>query len=706
MSENVGQQREVPINRAGMTRREFLRLTGGVIVLFALAPAAEPGTEGPPGPDSAEDLNAWLRIQPDGRVTIFAPAPEVGQGLRTSLAQMAAEELRVSVSCVEVVLGDTARVPRLVPDPDEPALSVVGMQVRAAAAEARELLAAMAAEKWDVSRELVKLDGGQVVLLPRPGTAVSIGDLIGGRRFVRSLGRPTPLTPPSEHQIIGESIARLDGPAIVRGQARYVGDVLLPNMAYAKLLRPPCLGARLVRAETRAASAQPGVIAVVHEGDLIAVVASRADLAEKAARHIQVTWEEGAHPEMSTLYQGLRASAELAEPARQQGDVEAALAGARRGYSASYRGAFVAHAPIEPHGAVATAEGDTVVVYSSTERPFAHREGVAEALGLRASQVRVITTAVGGAFGGKDGPEISVQAARLARAVGRPVMLMQSREEELTWNYFRPAALIDLRCGVGETGGIVAWDCDVFNCGARGAWPPYVFPHRRLRSYRCDSPLRQGLWRGAGGPANAFAREVHLDHIASELGEDPIDFRLRHLSDRRMIRVIQAAAERYGWRAHRPPTGLGVGFACARDGGSCVAEIAEVEVERLSGQVCVRRVVVAQDSGLVVNPDNLRNQIEGAVVMGLGFTLREAVRYEQGRVLTRSFASYPIPTFRDVPRMDILLPASRDLPPNGDGTPALCAIPAAVANAVFDAVGARVRELPLPPASIRAAADR
>jgi len=705
MGEGIGEREQASVSSAGMTRREFLRFAGGIVVLFGLAPVAESAAEVEPRPNPADDLNAWLRIRADGRVTIFAPTPEVGQGLRTCLAQMAAEELRVPLSAVEVVLGDTARAPDWEPDPARPALATVGMRVRAAAAEAREILAEMAAERWDVSRDRVTLHDGRVALRSRPETAVSIGELVENRRLVRRLDRPTLLTPPREHEVIGKSIPRLEGPAIVRGRARYAADFLLANMAYAELLRPPCLGARLVQADTRAADAQPGVIAVVAEDDFVAVLASRPDLAKKALRRVQATWDEGAHPQMSTLYQHLRSSAQLAEPARRVGDVEAALAGARRGYSASYRTAFVAHAPIEPHAAVATPQDDTCVVYASTERPFAHREAVAKALGIPATQVRVITADVGGAFGGKDGADTSVHAARLARAIGRPVMITQTREEELTWNYFRPAALIDLRCGVSEAKGIVAWDCDVFNCGIRGASPPYDFPHQRLRSYRCDAPLRQGPWRGAGGPANVFAREVHVDHVASELGEDPIAFRLRHLSDDRMIRVTKTAAARCGWRPRRAPTGLGVGFACAQDAGGCVAEIAEVEVERLSGQVRVRRLVVVQDSGLIVNPDNLTNQIEGAVVMALGFALREAVRYEQGRILTRSFASYPIPTFRDVPEIDAILLPRPELPPGGDGTPALCAVAAAVANAVFDAVGVRLRELPLPAAAIRTAAS-
>jgi isoquinoline 1-oxidoreductase len=473
-------------------------------------------------------------------------------------------------------------------------------------------------------------------------------------------------------------------------------------MAYARVLRPPCIGASLVRAETRAAAAQPGVIAVVRDGDLVAVVATRPDVADRALLSIQPAWTEPGPASQASLYQDLRASARLEEKLGISGDVEAALAGARRGFSASYRLPFTAHAPLEPHCAVAEPKEDRVVVYTATQRPFLHRDAVAHALGLSPGRVRVITTAVGGAFGGKDAPEVSVQAARLAQAVGRPVMVSQSREEEMLWNAFRPAALIEVRAAANAEGQIIAWDCDVLNCGSRDAVPPYQFSSQRVRCYRCQPPLPQGPSRALAGPANSYAREVHLDHIAAELGLDPLALRLRHLApDGRLAGVIRALAERYGWDDRIAPTGRGVGFACAVDGGACAAVIAEVEADRRSGEVRVRRVWVGQDSGLIVNPDNARNQIEGAVVMGLGLALKEIVRYELGRILSRDFSSYAIPTFSDAPEVEVVLSPSPDLPPQSEGSAPFCAVAPAVANAVFDATGSRLRELPLLPALVR-----
>ena len=702
MSDPFQSESQCASDESGLTRRDFLRLTSGVIVLFSLTGDVL-GQIARDGPSSdLDDPNAWLAVGPDSRVTVFVPAPDVGQGTRTSLAQMAAEELALPISSVSMVMGDTDRVP--VPAPAGSTLATVGLLVRAAAAEAREILAQMAADNWGVPRQLVQIRDGRAWRLGDTETAISVGDLTRGRRLIRRLQTPPSLKPRSAYQLVGKPVSRVDGLSLVTGRARFVADMRLPNMAYAKILRPPCLGARLVRADTRAASAQPGVIAVIEQGDFVAVVAAHPEIAKKALRRIQAAWEEPDHPAMAALYEDLRASAGLTEQVREQGDVESAHASARHGFTASYRTPFVAHAPIEPHGAVAAQDGEKIVVYTGTQCPFAHREAVARALGWPPERVRVITTAVGGAFGGKNEADLSIEAARLTRALGRPVMVTHTRAEELTWNYFRPAALIDLQCGVSEAGEVVAWTCDSFNCGSVGAIPPYTFANQRIGFHQCRSPLRQGEWRGLGGPANTFAREAHLDHIASELGQDPIEFRLRHLAPgSRMARVVSAVAERYRWQTRRTPTGLGVGFACAADSGTYVAQIAEVEVAPLTGAVRVRRLLVAQDSGLIVNPDGIRNQIEGCVIMGLGFTLWEAVRYEQGRILTNTFTSYPIPAFPDTPAIDIVLVPNPDHPPQAAGTPAIFPIAAAVANAVFDATGKRIRELPLSPEGVRRA---
>lgn len=689
---------------AGITRREFLSLAGGLVVSVAVGESAWPAARSPAAPGQAlpDEVGAWLRISPEGRVTVFAPTPEVGQGLRTSLAQLAAEELALPVGSIEMVLGDTDRVP---PDPGAcgcEAIATIGPYVRQAAAQAREMLKAIAGDKWSVAPGQVLMRDGRAVLASDPSRSLPIGDLVRGQNLAAKLTPAIPVKPAAECTVIGQPIRRLDGPGYVRGRAKYAADFRLPNMAYARVLRPPCIGAKLEKAETRAAAAQPGVIAVVQDGDLVAVVATRPDVADRALLSIQASWTEPGQASQASLYQDLRVSAKLEEKLGVKGDVEAALARARRGFSASYRLPFGAHAPLEPHCSVAESKDDRMIVYATTQRPFLHRDAVALALGMSPGRVRVITTAVGGAFGGKDAPDVSVQAARLAQAVRRPIMVSQSREEEMLWNAFRPAALIEIRAAASAEGQIIAWDCDVFNSGSRDAEPPYQFSSQRIRCYRCEPPLPQGPSRALGGPANTFAREVHVDHIAAELGMDPVGLRLRHLApDERLAGVIRTMAERYGWDERVMPTGKGVGFACVTDGGACAAVIAEVEVDRRSGEVRVRRVWVAQDSGLIINPDNARNQIEGAVVMGLGLALKEIVRYELGRILSRDFSSYAIPAFRDAPEVEVVLSSNPDMPPLGEGSAAFCAVAPAIANAVFDATGNRLRELPLLPALVR-----
>jgi isoquinoline 1-oxidoreductase len=689
----------------GITRREFLRFAGGVVVVFSLAPGALGQQVGERAVSvEALDPAAWLRIGPDNRVTVFAGAVEVGQGIRTALVQMVAEELTVPLAAVDLVLGETDRAPFLPESRGNAAIPTYGVRLRAAAAEARQIAVRLAAETWGVSPERVAVRDGRVVLASDPAVSLPLGEVAQGGLVVRELGDQAPLTSASEYRLVGTSAPQVEGRAIVTGEARFAADLRLPGLAYGKVLRAPCLGARLVEVNTTGAAGQPGVIAAVQQGDFVGLVATKPDLAEKAIRHIQATWEETDHPSATALHQNLRSSASLEEPVHQRGDVQAALATARRGFSASYRTAFVAHAPLEPHAAVAWVQGDNVTLYASTQRPFEHRSAVAEALGLPTARVHVMTPPVGGAFGGKDAADVSVEAARLSRAVARPVLVTQTRREELTWNYFGAAAVVDVRCGLGPDGRMAAWDCDVYNLGSRAAAPPYAVPNQRVRSYRCQPVLRQGPWRGLEEAVSNFAREAHVDHVASAMGWDPIEFRLRHLeADSRMAAVIRAAAERCGWRTRRPPTGLGVGFACAEYAGTYVAEIAEVEVGRLTGEVRVRRLTVAHDSGLVVSPDGVRNQIEGAVVMGLGLALREEVRYEQGRILTESFTSYPIPTMRDAPVIDTVLTPGAGHPPGGAGVAALVPVAAAVSNALFDATGKRIRELPLSPNRVLAA---
>jgi isoquinoline 1-oxidoreductase len=690
-------------SESGLTRREFLGLTGGLIVFFAI-PSELARAAGESGSGDAPSFNAFLRIAPDSMVTVFTGKVEMGQGNKTALAQMVAEELTVPFSSVEMVMGDTDLVPWDGGTWGSTSVRFMGVELRAAAAEARDVLVEMAAEQWGAAPSALTVSEGRISLASDTRTSVALGELTEGKEIRRALKGEPKLRPVVEYRVVGTSVSRVDGRAIVTGEEQFVADVRIPGMLHGAVLHPPSFGARLKSVDTSRAERASGVIKVVRDEGFVAVVAERPELAREARQLIRADWEEKPHPAMESLWDDLRSTAELADTVTEEGTVGSVLEAAERQFSATYRTAFVAHAPVEPHVALASWQDGKVTVYSNTQTPFLQKDDVAEALGLESGQVRIVVPRVGGGFGGKTNPELAIAAARLARAVGRPVMVDQTREEELTWNYFKPAALIDIRCGVNGDREISAWDCDVHNCGDRGAEPPYGFANRRVRSFGCDSPLRQGAWRGLAGSAITFAIEVHMDEVASEMGEDPVEFRLKHLdNDPRLARTVRAVAEAYGWTPRRAPTGKGVGFACGIDVGSRVAEIVELDVDAKTGLVRISRVVVAQESGLVINPDGITNQIEGGIIMGLGPALREMVHYEKGRILTDRYSKYPIPTIRDAPKIETVLVPNPTLSPQGAGEPSIFPISAAVANAIFDATGKRLREMPFLPDRVLAA---
>jgi len=675
----------------GLTRREFLGLTGGLLVSFSLPGAARRAyaDEG-----ESEDLNAWLHLGPDNRVTVFTGKVDMGQGTTTAFAQLAAEELTLPLAAVTMVMGEPDRVPYDEGTWGSMSMRDVGVRLRAAAAAAREALAEMAAERWSVSREAVVVKEGRVSLAADPTKSLTLGELTGGKRIERKLEGEPKLLPVEQHRIVGKPTPQLMSRDIVTGKQKFVGDLRPPDMLYGARLYPPCYGARLTSVDSSAAEKAPGTVKVVMDGEFVGVIGASQEAVAEGICQLKATWEEPEHPSMETLWDDFRRNPGNPRTASEEGSVEKALASGAHTFTATYRAPYVAHAPLEPHVALVHVKGKEATVYAAAQTPFPHRDEVAEALGFDPKNVHVFVPRVGGGFGGKAQCDVALVAARLSRAVERPVLVAQTRAEEFTWNYFKPAALIDIRSAVDESGQIIAWDCDIYNCGNRGAVPPYDLPNHRVRCFPCHSPLRQGAWRGLAGLYTTFAIESHMDELARATGQDPIAFRLRHAQgDKRLARTIQAVADAYGWPPKEKRPGLGIGVACAPDAGSYVAEIAEVEVGRET--IRVKRVVVAHESGLVINPDGITNQIQGGIIMGLGPTLREEIRYERGRLLTNSFASYRIPTIHDTPEFKTVLVPNPDYPPKGAGEPALFPVAALVANAVHDATGVRVRELPL-----------
>lgn len=691
-------------------RRRFFQLTGGGIAVFvSLGPSELFGQERKGYP---EDLNAYLLVGKDGRVTVFSGKIEMGQGVMTSQAQMVAEELGVALGSIDMVLGDTDRCPWDAGTFGSLTTRMFGPSLRAAAAEARLVLLGLAAKKLGVERGKLAVENGVVTVAGDPSRHVTYGELAQGRQIARLVGEKAVLRAVSDFQVMNRSPRRLDAPDKVTGGARYAADVRLPGMLYARILRPPAHGATLKKVETSAAEQNHGVT-VVRRDDLVAVLHADPEAAASALALVRADWDvPEAGPNDETIFEHLVKVGGTPEVKASRGDVAAARSAAAKVFDSAFRKGYVAHAPMEPHAAVAEPKDGRLTVWASTQTPFPTRDRVAKEVGLDPTKVRVITPFVGGGFGGKSADRQALEAARLAHIVGKPVQVAWTREEEFFYDRFDPAAVIEIASGVDRAGKIVFWDATVHAAGERGATPTYEIPNLRLRSTGRMSygdargpslhPFATGPWRAPGANMNAFAMESHVDVMAAALGVDPLEFRLRNSTDPRMRRVLEAAASAFGWKPGAGPSGQGRGIACSVDAGSYDALIAQVRVDASTGAVAVERLVCAQDMGTVVNPEGAKMQMEGSLVMGLGYTFSEELRFRGGDILDRNFKTYAIPRFSRVPpRIETVIVRNDELAPQGGGEPAIVATGAVVANAVFDATGARILRLPLTPERVK-----
>jgi nicotinate dehydrogenase subunit B len=696
-----------------ISRRTFLRLAGGgIVVLVALDAAWLAAQEH--RSLYPTDFNAYLLIGADGRVTVFSGKIEMGQGVMTSLAQMAAEELSVDVASIDMVLGDTARCPTDMGTFGSLTTRMFGPALRAAAADARSVLLALAAERLGVPKARLVASHGVVTVAGEPARRMTYAELSKGQHIVRTVGEAAVLRAAKDFEIMGRSLKRVDARDKVTGAAKFTADVRRPDMLYARILRPPAHGATLARLDTALAASVPGVT-VVRRDDLVAVLHADADTASAALERIEAQWTVP-EPTVDTerIAEHLKAVAAEPKEGTRRGDVEAARSLAVRLFETSYRKGYVAHAPIEPHAALAEIRDGMVTVWASTQTPFPTRDRIAKALGLVPKDVRVITPFVGGGFGGKSADRQAVEAARLAQITARPVQVAWSRAEEFFYDAFDPAALVTLVSGLDKDGRIALWDYTVYGAGERGTAHIYDVPALRIRSAGSMSydpavpasrlhPFAVGPWRAPGANMNVYAAESQMDLMAASAGVDPVEFRLRHLTDPRMRSTLQAAASAFGWQAAAGPSGRGVGVACSIDAGTYVATMAEVSVDAKTGQIRVKRVVCAQDMGVVVNPDGAKMQIEGCLTMGLGYTLTEELQFRGGEILDRNFDTYPLPRFSWVPRIEAVLVPNDRIPPQGGGEPAITTTGAVIANAVYDATGARIFRLPMTPERVLAA---
>ncbi len=694
-----------------MLRREFM----GLFLFFPTEPLAafqEPERL-PTRMGYPTDFNAYLRIGADGRVACFVGKVELGQGAMTSLAQLLAEELDVSFDSVDMVMGDTDLCPWDMGTFGSLNIWQFGPGLRGAGAEARAVLLQMAAERLQAPAGRLQVKAGVVTDRSAPGQRVTYAELVQGKRIERHLEK-VPLKPVAAFTIVGQSPRRKDALEKVTGKAKYAGDMSLPGMLHARILRPPAHGATLKSVDTSAAERMDGA-RVVRDGDLVAVLHERRDLAEKALGLVKAQFVRP-QPSMDdqTIFDHLLKTAPQPRLVGESGSLPEGEKLAAAIVEETYLNSYVAHAAMETHSAAAMIEGGKATVWAGTQTPFSVKQQVAQALGFPQQNVRIITPYVGGGFGGKSAAMQAVEAARLAKLTGKPVQVVWNRAEEFFYDTFRPAAVVKIRSGLNSAGKMVLWDYKVYGAGDRGARQFYDIPHERAVSaggWQGGNPpgmhpFGVGPWRAPSVNTNTFARESQIDILANKAGVDPLEFRLSHLTDKRMRRVLEAAAKQFGWKSGRTPSGRGVGVACGIYSGTYVATMAEVAVNKSTGRVQVKRVVCAQDEGVVVNPDGTRQQMEGCITMGLGYTLTEEVRFKDGEVLDRNFDTYEIPRFSWLPKIETILIENPELAAQSCGEPPIITPGAVVANAIYDAVGARMLQLPMTPARIQAALKR
>ena len=692
---------EAPRYRFELNRRAFVQVLGAGILVTATAGKATAQRRG--GDDEAQSISARLHLGEDGMITVMTSKVEAGQGSRTQITQAAAEELRVSVDQVTLIMADTALVPNDGGTYGSLTTPRTVPSVRRAAAAARELLIQAGAAKWNVKPETVTLKDGHVVHEKSVRHARYAELAASSALGEGTVPEEVEVTQVKDWRVLGTSVLRTTGRDIVTGAHRYPSDIIRPEMVYAKVLRPPSYGATLNTIDLGPAQAMDNV-SVVRDGNFVACTAPTSFQAAKAVEVIapSAKWIEEPQPSSKELFTHLKEFAVdggggRRGRAREEGSVDDAMASAAKVVKAVYEVPYIQHAPMEPRAAVAEWDGDNVTVWTGTQRPHGVREEVAEAMSVPEDHVRVIVPDTGGGFGGKHTGDAAVEAARIAKAAGQPVSLRWTREEEFTWAYFRPAGLIETAAGLDEDGHVVAWDFTNINSGGSSIETPYTIAHARSKVMRSDSPLRMGSYRCLAAAANSFARESFMDELAVLTGADPLAFRLAHLDDPRLRAVLESAAKEFQWTQRKGTSDrhVGVGLSCSIDKDSFVAACAAVRVDPATGKVRVLKVTQAFECGAIQNPANLRSQVEGAVIMGLGGATTEAMEFENGRILNGSFKQYKVPRFKDLPELDIHLLNRPDLESVGAGETPLIAVAPAIANAVYDATGYRPRAMPV-----------
>ena len=581
-------------------------------------------------------------------------------------------------------------------------------QLRKATAAAREILIAMAAQQLKVQPADLQIVDARFVNHDKSKT-LTFAEVAKGQKLVKVIPENIAITKASDWTTAGRPATKVNASEFVTGRHRYTSDLKREGMLYGKIVRPAAFNSTLVSVDTKAAEVIPGVKTVV-DGDFIGIAAPSPETASKAVDAITVHWKSPGQPSNAELFDLLRKTTEQrGRGSRAQGSIADGLNVADKKLSETYTVAYIAHAPLEPRAAVAEWNGDKLTVWTGTQRPFGVRGELAEAFHIPEDKVRVIVPDTGSGYGGKHSGECAIEAARLARGANKPVKLVWTRAEEFTWAYFRPAGVIDVKSGVKTDGTITAWEFHNYNSGSSGIQIKYDIPNTDIQFHQSNSPLRQGSYRGLAATANHFARESHIDELAHAVNMDPLQFRLKNIKDERLGDVLQAATKGFGWGKAKAGKDRGFGLSCGFEKGGYVATCAEVAIDRSGkGDPIVRivRVVEAFECGAIVNPLHLKNQIEGAIVQSIGGALFESIKFQNGNILNPHFAQYRVPRFSDTPSIEVVLVDRKDFPSAGAGETPIVGLAPAVANAIFNATGIRIRSLPLAPNGIQPASSK
>jgi nicotinate dehydrogenase subunit B len=699
----------LPASPGTLNRRHFMKQMGGGIVVACSIVNTHDATGQRRDPSQAPDFTAYIKIDEDGRVTCYTGKAELGQGITTSLAQITAEELDAPLDAVTVIAGDTDLCPYDAGTWGSQSIRGYAPALRAAAAEARAVLLELAAEKLSAPKASLTIKDGHI-LAANNGKQVNFGQLAQGQNIARELDvKPTPKNV-ADYTVVSRDAVRVDTDKVT-GKGNYAGDIRVPGMLYAQVIRPPAYGAKLKSLDSSQAEDMDGV-QVIQQDELIVVLHTHPGTVARARELVRADWDiPDSKLNDRNIYNHLISVSPGADR-EETGNLAQGERMADQIIEHRYEHAYGAHAPIETHTALADVKADKTTIWASTQAPYMMQKQAAELLGVPEEKVRVITPYVGGGFGGKSSTGGQVmQAVRLSKLISKPVQVMWSREDEFYNDAMRPAAVMTVKSGIDKQGAITLWDYAVYYAGARGSDMYYNIPnHGRTlhggRSWRGGPGVHLfpvAAWRAPGANTNTFARESHIDVMAAAAKMDPLEFRLRNCTDERMRGVLQAAAKDFGWKPAAAPTKRGVGIACGIDAGTYVASCVEIDVDRNIGRVQVKRVVCAQDMGVVINPDGAKMQMEGCITMGLGYTLSEDIHFDGGKLLDLNFDSYLLPRFSDLPEIETILVKNDNLPAQGGGEPAIINMGALVANAIFDATGVRLFHLPMTPDRVKAA---